>query len=213
MRPLRGHVSESTAFVIESYPYSFTLRCQKKVWIETAPKHGQRIVEMTSNPKYRGPGTKYNAPKKSTYSNLCGAFMVEASDVDGKKYTADEIGHVRFFRIGDGGSVEALERYYALFGPFETEYEVKTMRDLLARARARDSVAKWEEENPAPPYGYPITAEERDAYNAWSARRNNKLAEFLLIETSRIRASDEVPMPQTAPVAPAQEVVPAGAMF
>ncbi len=92
------------------YPYGFTLRCQKKVWIETDPKHGQRIVEMTSNPKR--PGLVWNKPKKSTYDTLCGAFIVEASDVGTRygyqnkyEYTQDDVGHVKFMRVGNGGDV------------------------------------------------------------------------------------------------------------
>jgi hypothetical protein len=43
----------------QDYPYGFTLRCQKKVWIETHPA-GQRTVEMTQQPKRPG---SWNTPK------------------------------------------------------------------------------------------------------------------------------------------------------
>jgi hypothetical protein len=163
VKPLFGHTSEETAYLIEDYPYGFTLRCQKKVWIETDPKRGQRTVEMTNNPKRAG--LHWNTPKKSTYSELCAAFIVEASDVDGKKYTTGDVGHVKFMRIGSGGDVACLERYNALYGPFETEYERKTMRTLLAMARAEDRLGEYN-----PPGNY-YNAEERAAVIAYDKER------------------------------------------
>ncbi len=81
VKPLFGHTTEETAYLIEDYPYGFTLRCQKKVWIETDPKRGQRTVEMTSNPKRAG--LHWNTPKKSTYDSLCAPFIVEDSKTPG----------------------------------------------------------------------------------------------------------------------------------
>jgi hypothetical protein len=218
MKPIKGAVSESSAFVIESYPYSFTLRCQKKVWIETDPKRGQRIVEMTSNPKRAG--LHWNTPKKSTYSPLCGAFIVEDSDV-GKpygyqskhEYTADDVGHVHFMRIGSGGDVAFLERYNALFGPFETEYECHVMHNELAMARAGVRLDQWKEEHPAPKWDLQMTDDEKQVRRDWESERAKVLGIFFTEEHAKIRASDEVPMPKAAPVAPAQNIVPEGAMF
>ena len=203
-KPLFGYTSEATAYLIEDYPYGFTLRCQKKVWIETDPKRGQRTVEMSSNPKRAG--LHWNTPKKSTCDSLCAAFIVEASDVDGKKYTQDDVGHVKFMRIGDGGDVAFLERYNAMYRPFETEYERKTMRVLLAQARAEARLGEYN-----PPGNY-VNVEERAACIAYDKERQEMRQQYVHEELARIKAADEVPEPKAKPVVLAQDVVPAGAM-
>jgi hypothetical protein len=65
MKHLTGHTSPETAYIVADYPYGFTLRCQKRYWIETKPGHGQRLVTQTSNPKK--PGVVWNKPKADTY--------------------------------------------------------------------------------------------------------------------------------------------------
>ncbi len=64
-KTLIGHVSPETAYVVDDYPYGFTLRCKIRYWIETKPKLGQRLVMQTTNPKK---GDIWNKPKFSTYS-------------------------------------------------------------------------------------------------------------------------------------------------
>lgn len=69
MKTLLGHTSFDTAYEIADYPHGFVLRCKKRIWVETHPKLGQRIVYQTSNP--RRDNKTWNAPKKSTYATLC----------------------------------------------------------------------------------------------------------------------------------------------
>lgn len=80
---LTGHVSQDTAYLVTDYPYGFRLRCQKRYWIEWT-KNGARLVEQTSNPKRAG--LVWNAPKKSTYSDLKALYL-------------DENGHVQSWGI------------------------------------------------------------------------------------------------------------------
>lgn len=68
LKPLTGHTSPETAYVIEDYPYSFTLRCKKRVWLEYSPFKGFRFCSQTTNPKKSV--EVWNAPKKSTYLML-----------------------------------------------------------------------------------------------------------------------------------------------
>ncbi len=70
---LTGHVSPDTAYVVDDYPYGFTLRCKIRYWIETT-KHGQRVVSQTTNPK-RTDREVWNTPKASTYSNVRVLFL------------------------------------------------------------------------------------------------------------------------------------------
>ena len=73
VKVLSGHVSQETAYVVEDYPYGFTLRCQIRFWIETNGKKGSRVVSQTSNPKR--PGLVWNKPKASTYSAVRVLFV------------------------------------------------------------------------------------------------------------------------------------------
>lgn len=63
---LNNHSSFETAHIIEDYPYGFTLRCKKAMWIEYRKGKGQRVAECTTNPK--SVVEKWNAVKHSTYS-------------------------------------------------------------------------------------------------------------------------------------------------
>ena len=112
----------------------------------------------------------------------------------GKKYTQDDVGHVKFMRIGDGGNVAFLERYNAMYGLFETEYERKTMRVLLTQARAEARLGEYN-----PPGNY-FNVEERAACIAYDKERQEMRQQYV----------HEVPEPKAKPVVLAQDVVPAG---
>ena len=80
MKPLTGHISEETAFVVEDYPYGFTLRCKIRYWVESNPKHGFRSCSQTTNPKKSY--EHWNKPKKSTYSKIAeGMYLNEENHV------------------------------------------------------------------------------------------------------------------------------------
>lgn len=73
MKPLFGHTSPETAYLIADYPYGRKLRCQRRVWIEHSPSHGFRFVAQTTNPKTG----RWNAPHKSTYSEIAMALYLD----------------------------------------------------------------------------------------------------------------------------------------
>ncbi|MCQ3977570.1 MAG: hypothetical protein DPW09_29425, partial [Anaerolineae bacterium] len=72
-RPLLGCVDAETAFVQTDYPYGRRLRCQRRVWVETKPRHGMRLVTQTSNP--RRAGLVWNAPHPETYQDLIALWV------------------------------------------------------------------------------------------------------------------------------------------
>lgn len=53
-------------FVVEDYPYGFTLRTQMRVYVEIRNGFGMRYVTQTLNPKTG----KWNKPKAGTYSRI-----------------------------------------------------------------------------------------------------------------------------------------------
>lgn len=83
-QPLYGHTSEATAYLVDDYPYGFTLRTQIRYWLEGKPGKGWRFVSQTLNPKTG----RWNKPKASTYSEWGGAMYL------------DEKGHVQWEGIG-----------------------------------------------------------------------------------------------------------------
>lgn len=91
---LFGHDDETTAYVVDDYPYGFRLRCKIRYWIETHPKRGDRFCSQTTNPKVAG--EVWNKPKKSTYVEV------------GVMYLDDE-GHVKWTGLHVWPKAEALE--------------------------------------------------------------------------------------------------------
>lgn len=87
---LHGHTRENP-YLVADYPYSFTLRCQMRVWLEVHPKHGTRLARQTSNPKR---GDIWNKPKTSTYALLAGGMYL------------DEQGHVQWYGLNVYGGAD-----------------------------------------------------------------------------------------------------------
>jgi len=67
-----GHNNSNNAYVIDDYPYGFRERTKMRVWIETKPIKGDRMVTQTLNPKTQN----WNKPKESTF-NLIGALYLD----------------------------------------------------------------------------------------------------------------------------------------
>lgn len=94
IRPLYGHTSPETAYLIADYPYGRKLRCQRRVWIEHSPSHGFRFVAQTTNPKTG----RWNKPNKGTYCEIAMALYL------------DEDNHVQYSAITPySGAALAIE--------------------------------------------------------------------------------------------------------
>src|SRR5262252_4683243 len=101
-KPLYGHESPETAYVIDDYPSGFKARCKMRVWLEHKPKQGWRLVEQTSEKWYPGqePGKdqqlRWNKPKASTYWLLGGAMYLDGQ------------GHVQSAAVGQYSKPAAI---------------------------------------------------------------------------------------------------------
>lgn len=102
IKPLIGHTSQETAFVVNDYPYGFRLRCKIRYWLEFKSGKGFRLCSQTTNPK-RTDAEIWNKPKCSTYSML--AIM-----------GLDEVGHVTWTGC-DMYHFEDLKAFEAAYGP------------------------------------------------------------------------------------------------
>lgn len=69
-----GRDSEENAYIIKDYPFGFK-RTEQKRWIETNPKHGQRLCIKTKNPKTG----RWCATKKETYSWIVVLYIDNAT--------------------------------------------------------------------------------------------------------------------------------------
>ena len=118
VRPLVGHISPETAFLIADYPYGRKLRCQRRVWIEHSPSHGFRFVAQTTNPK----NGRWNKPHKSTYSEIAMALYL------------DEQGHVQGMAINPTSSEAHALTFARAFG---REAEGAGIFRVFALKRAR----------------------------------------------------------------------------
>lgn len=99
---LLGHTDETTAYIVDDYPYGRS-RTQKRYWIESKPKHGDRLVTQTLNPKTG----RWNKPKAGTYSAVLVLFL-EPQD-DGREF-------VKVHGLGLWKTTEEAEAFVALVG-------------------------------------------------------------------------------------------------
>lgn len=81
--PITGHTSEANAYMIDDYPYGRTVRCRRRVWLESDPKKGHRFVAQTEHPTRK----VWNKPAKSTYRDVAACLYL------------DEQGHVEWSAV------------------------------------------------------------------------------------------------------------------
>lgn len=99
---LQGHTSPDTAFVVEDYPYGYTLRCRIRYWLDVKPNHGVRLVSQTTNPKRGNDWT--NKPKASTYAKFGGCMYL------------DDKGHVQWSGVTEYTTADEVAAWLEVFG-------------------------------------------------------------------------------------------------
>lgn len=121
-RPLYGHTSEATAYLVDDYPYGYTLRTKIRYWLESKPKKGWRFVSQTLNPKT----ARWNKPKASTYAEWGGAMYLDEND------------HVQWTGIGPYSDEQQILAFVRTFPEAETELK-KVVPAKLRYLRGRIS--------------------------------------------------------------------------
>lgn len=101
MQILSGHTSPETAYLVDDYPYGFSLRCKIRYWLEFNAKRGFRFVSQTTNPKR---GHSWNKPKASTYYRFGGAMFL------------DDIGHVQWTGLSEYSSATEAKAFAETYG-------------------------------------------------------------------------------------------------
>lgn len=154
---LVGHVDETSALLVDDYPYGFRLRTSIRYWIETT-KHGDRFVSQTLNPKT----DRWNAPKKSTYAPV------------GAMYTDDK-GHVTWTAIQQHSSDEWLAHFTAVVGPHMSAAQRKQLAHVVALKRVFERVTFTVVEGPT-----------TDADRAAQAETEHRISRAVAFETASV---------------------------
>lgn len=120
---LYNHTSQETAYLVQDYPWGFTLRTQQRHWVETKETHGQRFVTQTMNPKTN----KWCAPKYSTYSKVIVMFL-------------DENSHVKYTAIGNYDKEETVKSWIEKHGINLTQFQRNQLNRLIATEKVMKKV-------------------------------------------------------------------------
>ena len=114
---LKNHTSLETAYKVDNYPYGFKLRTTIFYWIETVAKKGDRFCSCTINPK----NGRYNASKKSTFTNIGFMFL-------------DENNHVKWSGLNIYSKPEQIEAFINKVGEENlNEEQAKQCRHLTGK--------------------------------------------------------------------------------
>lgn len=163
MKILSGYTSQEKSFVVENYPYGFTLRTKIRYWIESNKK-GDRFISQTLNPKTN----LWNKPKASTYSNIVVLCL-------------DEKGYTTCRGLSYYSKPEDLEAFLVLVGqdfPFN-EFQQKAIKELRAIYETRKYI-KFECINTTN-----WTAEQKEAHEAKQKEIKAKIGAIYQHELSK----------------------------
>jgi hypothetical protein len=123
MQILKGHISPESAYLIDDYPYGYTLRCKIRYWLEYSPKRGFRFVSQTTNPKR---GHVWNKPKASTYARFGGAMFL------------DDNGHVNWTGLSEYCDGQEAQAFLDTYGEGVPEAGQKVLKAWVAAKLAYD---------------------------------------------------------------------------
>jgi hypothetical protein len=135
---LRGHNSADTAYVVDDYPYGFTLRCKIRYWLEAKAGKGFRLCSQTTNVKAGNGWT--NKPKCSTYS-MSPALAI---------MYRDGIGHVQWTSITAHSWPEHFDSFRASVGALLNDEEKAQVDkvEALSRKWSPKSWGEWDAKSP-----------------------------------------------------------------
>ena len=100
MQLLKGYDSEENSYLVNDYPYGFSLRCKIRYWLEYSEKLGYRFCSQTSNPKKND---IWNKPKKSTYIYISACMYLDEND------------HVSWSGLNEYGDSETALEYKEMY--------------------------------------------------------------------------------------------------
>lgn len=160
---LLGHTDADTAYVVDDYPYGRS-RTQKRYWVESKPKHGDRLVTQTLNPKTG----RWNKPKAGTYSAVLVLFLEPQED--GREF-------VKQHGLGLWKTTDEAQAFVALVGAGNlNEVQKAQVAGVIGLNKVMESVTWTVREGESTP--------EQDAEQA---RIKSTINRGIAVETHRAR--------------------------
>jgi hypothetical protein len=126
-RPLYGHTSMATAYLVDDYPYGYNQRTQIRYWLEHKKGKGYRFMSQTMDPKRH----VWNKPKASTYLPLAAVMYLDGN------------GHVKWTGLGMYSKASDVADFIRDY-PGAVNADVKGLAD--AHIRHHTKLAKMHEE-------------------------------------------------------------------
>ena len=121
MKILEKQPIQEDPYIVENYPYGYTLRTTIRYWVETTNR-GQRFVRQTLNPKTGA----WNKPKKSTYSQILLVGL-------------DEKNHITYTSISMY-SLEEAKKYKSKYEKYFNDYQKQEMINIIKMSEVYDKV-------------------------------------------------------------------------
>src|ERR1700722_6117577 len=119
LKPLAGHTTQATAYVVNDYPYGFRLRCKIRYWLEFKKGMGFRLVSQTTNPKLST--EVWNKPKASTYCMLAIMGLDEQDHVTWTGCNIYQFDELQAFEAIYGPEFDQVQR--AVYTAAQAAYE------------------------------------------------------------------------------------------
>ena len=168
-------ISEETAFIIENYPYGFTLKTKQKRWIEYKPNFGYRSCTRTLNPK----NNSWCAIKKGTYNQ----FLVLAQNL-----TNEHIVSLGFYNFYETEKVKSfLEKYKADLLPEQINF-------LESKVNSMDKAKQIQEEIKQEVINRPtLTIDNLKPDQIYAENEINKLTENAKMYSATLRFNGIAP--------------------
>jgi len=143
LRILEKQPTEQEPFLVDNYPYGYTLKTKIRYWVETT-RNGQRFVSQTLNPKTN----IWNNPKKSTYSQI---ILIGLNEQE----------HITYTNLSLYSLKEALE-FRDRYLNYLSDYQKTELKNIIKMSEVFDKV---EYKIKARRYRHKITGEITECIN------------------------------------------------
>ena len=134
LKILTGYTNSENAHIVNDYPYGYK-KTDKKYWIESNIKNGERVCTQTLNPKTN----QWNNIKKSTYSTI----RLLAID--------PENNHTITIGLTNYSSVDEITEFENNYQEFLTDFQKEQIKRLKALNNAWKNIKVTIGENTGQP--------------------------------------------------------------
>ena len=124
MKILTDHTDQTTAYMVNDYPYGFRMRTKIRYWVESKNKYGQRLCSQTLNPKTNN----WNKPKKGVYNQI----VIMGIDTTNN--------HVTLKALNYNDGVDQITLFEKTYQTILTVFQVESLKRIKALNKAWDHI-------------------------------------------------------------------------